>query len=161
VYEAIQKRAGRNHQDTTLKAVAVLEREPAHAAVLDKNSARLSEDPIDGWLTSQCVEHPATVSLLVGLRARRPDGWPAASIEHLELNAGRVDGSRHQPAECIDFRDEVTFRGSANGGIARHMGDGVRRQRADRHVPAHPGGRMRRLAARMSGANHNHVIFHA
>ena len=86
------------------------------------------------------------VDALVGLRARRPDRRAAAAIEQLELNAGRVDRAAHQPAERVDLANEMPLRRSADRRIARHVRDGVGRQRAEPDVRTEPRRGVRRLA---------------
>ena len=65
----------------------------------------------------------APVRLLVGLRARRPDGRAAASVQNLELDAGRVDRQAHQAAERVDLADEVPLGRPADRRVARHVRD--------------------------------------
>jgi len=74
---------------------ALLHRKAHHSAVFDEDPARSSDQPLDVRLGVEYGLHPAAVLLLVRLRSRRPDGWPTAPIEQLELNAGRVDRSAH------------------------------------------------------------------
>ncbi len=96
---------------------------------------------------------PRAVDLLVRLRARRPDRRTAAAIEQLELNAGRVDRAAHQAAERVDLADEMPLRRAADRRVARHVRDGVARQRAEADARAEPRRRVRRLAARVAGAD--------
>jgi hypothetical protein len=59
--------------------------------------------------------------MLISLRAWRPDGWTATSIEHFELNTRRVYGISHNSAEGRDLPNEMPLRGPAHGRVARHM----------------------------------------
>ena len=102
---------------------------------------------------SSARSHPLAVRPLVRLRARRPHRRTPAAIEQLELNAGRVDRAAHQPAERIDLANQMTLRGAADRRIARHVRDGVRRQRAEADVRAEARGGVRRLAARVAGTD--------
>src|SRR5207249_7118538 len=77
--------------------------------------------------------------------------------EQLELNPGRVDRASHQTADGVDLAHEVTLRGAADRRIARHVSHGVGRQRAEADVRAEARGRVRRLAARVSRADHDHI----
>src|SRR5207244_10200553 len=90
VNESVEERPRRDDERVAAIDVAVLEREPRDAAVLDHDSARLADDPRDVRLAHERVAHPPAVAPLVGLRARRPDRRPAAAVEQLELNGGRV-----------------------------------------------------------------------
>ena len=101
--------------------------------------------------------HPAAVDLLVGLRARRPDRRPAAAVEQLELDAGRVDRAAHQPAERIDLANEMALGGAADRRIARHVRDGVGRQRAQADVRAEARRRVRGFTAGVARADHDDV----
>ena len=76
-------------------------------------------------LTLQCRAHPLAVAPLVGLGSRRPDRRTAAAVEHLELNAGCVDGPPHQPAKRVYLLDQMAFSGSADGRIAGHQRHGL------------------------------------
>ena len=74
---------------------------------------------------------------------------PAAAIEQLELNAGRVDREAHQPAERVDLADEMALGRAANRRIARHQRDRLRRQRAEPDAAPQPRRRPRRFASGM------------
>ena len=157
MHETIQERAGRDDQRAARVSRAIFQREPDDTPMLDENSSRLPENPVDVFLALQRLEHPTPVLLLVCLRARRPHSRATTAIENFELNAGRVDGTSHQAAQRIDLGDEMSFRRAANRGIAGHVRDGVRRQRADRNVPPETRRSIRRFAARVPGTDHDHV----
>ena len=74
---------------------------------------------------------------------------PAASIEKLELDSRRVDRATHQAAERVDLANEMAFRRSAHGRIARHVRDGLARQRAQTNAAPEPRGGVRGFHARM------------
>ena len=97
---------------------------------------------------SSAARTQRAVDLLVRLRARRPDRRAAAAIEQLELNARRVDRAAHQPAERIDLANEMALGRAADRRIARHVRDGVGRQRAEPDVRAETRGGVRGLARR-------------
>ena len=153
----VEKRAGRDDERAARVRVAVLHREADDASVLDEDAPGSSDQPLDVRLGLERRLHPRAVHLLVGLRARRPHRRAAAAIEQLELNAGRVDRAAHQPAERVDLANEMTLCRAANRGIARHVRDGVGRQRAESDVRAEPRGRVRRLASGVAGADHDDV----
>ena len=157
VDQAVQKRAGRDDERRARVRVAVLDREPGDAAVLDENPAGPADQPLDVRLGLERRADPRAVDLLVRLRARRPDRRPAAAIEQLELNAGRVDRAAHQAAERVDLADEMALRRAADRRIARHVRDRVGRQRAEPDARAEPRGRIRRLAAGVAGADDDDV----
>src|SRR5439155_866172 len=101
--------------------------------------------------------HPTAVRYLVRLRARRPDRRPAAPVQQLELNPGCVDRARHQSAERIDLANEMSLCGAANRRVARHVRNRVGAQRAEADANAKARRRIRRLAARVAGADDNYV----
>ena len=88
---------------------------------------------------------------------------PAASIEQLELNAGRVDRATHQAAERVDLPHEMALRGAADCRIARHVRDRVGRQRADADARAQARRSEGCLASRVARADHDDVelVLHA
>src|SRR4029077_19763952 len=59
-----------------------------------------------------------------------------------------------QPAERVDLPNEMALRRAADRGIARHVRHGVGAQRAESHTDADARRRMRGLAARVAGADH-------
>ena len=70
---------------------------------------------------------------------------------------GRVDRAAHQPAERVDLANEMALRRAADRRIARHVRDGVGRQRAEPDVRAEPRRGVRRFAARVPRADHDDV----
>ena len=103
----------------------------------------------------------SAVAFLVGLRARRPYSRAPAPVEHLELNAGRIDRARHQPAERVNLGDEMSLCRAADRRIARHVRNRVLRQRADRDAPPKTCGGVCRFTSCVSRAYHDHVVLSA
>ena len=58
--------------------------------------------------------HHGLINFFVGLSTQGADGGTFAGVERAELYAGRVGGNAHLPAQCVDFADKVTFRGTAD-----------------------------------------------
>jgi hypothetical protein len=52
----------------------------------------------------------------------------------------------------------VALGGAADGGVARHLPDGVQVHRQQQGARPHARGGQRRLAARVPGAHHDHVV---
>src|SRR5258706_1902772 len=129
--ETIQERAGRDDERGAAKGVAVLKRKTLDAAMFDENPAGATDQPFDIRFGLELGLYPLAVDLLVGLRPRRPDCRPAAAIQQLELDSRRIDGAAHQASERIDLAHEVTLGRAANRRIARHVRDGILRQRAE------------------------------
>src|SRR5207248_9997668 len=84
VNQAIQKRAGRDYERTTRIRIAVFHRKTDDASVLGQDAAGSPNQPLNVRPGLECCRDPSAVNLLVCLRARRPDGWPTATIEQLE-----------------------------------------------------------------------------
>src|SRR5262245_1920128 len=123
--KTIQECARRDHQRSTAVLAPVFHRKATNLATVNENSPRTAQNPLD---TAMCVEritNPDAVTSLVRLRARRPDRRPPAPIEHLELDTGRVDGPRHEPAECVYLLDQMAFSRPADRRIAGHQCDGL------------------------------------
>ena len=41
------------------------------------------------------------------------------------MNAGAIGGARHNPAEGVDFLDQMALADTTNGWIAGHLADGL------------------------------------
>jgi hypothetical protein len=104
--------------------------------------------------------HPLAVERLIRLRSWRPHGWTATSIQQLELNSRGVDGTAHQAAERIDLADKVPLRRSTDGRIARHVRNGLLRERAQANVTSYAGCRIGCLDTGMTSAHDNHIESH-
>jgi hypothetical protein len=91
------------------------------------------------------------------LRARRPHSRAATPVENLELDAGGIDGARHQSTERVYLRDEMPLGRPADRGVAGHVRDSVVRQRANGNTTSQACGRIRRLTPSMPCANHDDV----
>ena len=161
VHQPVEKRARGHDQRATPDHVAVLKRETNDRSVFDEHLAGALKQPDDIWLRRQRVLHPRSVALLVGLRAWRPDSRAAAAVEQLELDPGGVDRQAHESTQRVDLADEMSFRGAADGRVARHQRDGVRRERTQADAASHPRGRPRRFAAGMTRPNHDDVKIRA
>ena len=92
------------------------------------------------------------------LRARRPDRRASAGIQQAKLNPDRIGHLAHDPAERVDFADQVALGDSADRRIARHLRDQVQVHRHHRRSQAHSGTRARRFAARVTGTDNDHVV---
>ena len=101
--------------------------------------------------------HPVPIRLLVSLRAGRPDCRAAATVEHFELDPGRVDRLAHQAAQCVYLAHQVALRRSADGGVARHVGHRLSRERAQSDTQPQARYRPRGLATGMSSANDDDI----
>ena len=69
----------------------------------------------------EVARHFQRVARLVALSARRPHRGPAATVQHLELDARAVGDDAHDAAERVDLAHHVTLRDPADRGVARHL----------------------------------------
>ena len=102
--------------------------------------------------------HDALIEELVRLHTEGVDGRAFARVEETALNARAVGGNAHLPAERIDLADEVALAGAADGWIARHHGDVVKRERDDEGALSQTRSGKCRLDARVPCANHDDII---
>ena len=106
---------------------------PATRPRLHQKRADLAHDDGDLGVSLKGGTNPRRVPRLVGLRPRRPHRRTTAAIQQLELNARRVNRLAHQPAQRVDFTNQVTLGGPANRWIAGHLPYCVQRQRHHPH----------------------------
>jgi hypothetical protein len=157
VDQPVQKRPGRNHERRAGEFAAVSQAHASNAGFADKDRFRRADDPRDARLRIQRRTHRLAIRLLVGLRARRPDGRPAAAVQDLELDAGRVNRQAHQAAECVDLSDEMALGRPADRRIAGHVRDGFPGERAESHAQPQPRRRPCRFAPGVSRPDHDDV----
>ena len=105
----------------------------------------------------QHLAHLQAVLLLVALRARRPHGRPARSIQQAKLDSDRVGHLAHDAAQRVDFANEVPLGDATHGGIARHLRDEIDVEGEQRGLQPHAGSGHRSLASGMTGADDNDV----
>jgi hypothetical protein len=96
------------------------------------------------------VFHRRAVAGAVALRAGRAHGRTARGVQRLELDRRAIRDGAHGAAERVDLANEVSLRGAADGGIARHLPDRVEVQREQQRAAAEPRRRERRLASRVA-----------
>jgi hypothetical protein len=99
----------------------------------------------------------------VGLGAGAPYGRTFPAIEQAELDTGPIGSKAHDPAQCIDFTDKMTFSKAANRRIARHHTNRVCPHRQKSGLGTDACGRMRRFGAGMAATDHDDVealVFH-
>jgi hypothetical protein len=61
----------------------------------------------------------------ISLRSRRSYCGAFARIKYSELDPGVIGSARHYAPKRIDLLDEMTLADPANGGVARHLSQGV------------------------------------
>ncbi len=86
-------------------------------------------------LTFDQRSHRRLIERPVGLTAGGAHRWPFAAVEDAKLDAGAVGGLRHDPAERVDFLDQMALADAADGRVAAHRAhgfDGVGQQQGVR-----------------------------
>ena len=105
------------------------------------------------------LHHPH-VLVAVDLGAGGAHGRPFAGIERAELDAGGVGPQAHPAAERVDLADHVPLGQSADGRIAGQVADAVHVLGEKQGLVAQSGGGHGRLAAGVSGPDHDDVERH-
>jgi len=97
------------------------------------------------------------VTAFIGLRARTVHRGAFAAIEHSKLNAGRINGLRHQAAERIDLAHDLPFGDATDCWIATHLPYSV--QVTSQYRDARSGSRGSRcgFGPCMSSSDDNHI----
>jgi transcriptional antiterminator Rof (Rho-off) len=108
-------------------------------------------------LRLQHFAHLEAISLLVALRARRPHSRAARSVQQTELDADRIGDLAHDPAERIDFADQVSLGDAADRRIAGHLRNQVDVERVERGLQSHARRGHCRFAPGMACADHDYV----
>ncbi len=99
----------------------------------------------------------APVQSAVALRARRPDGGPLAPVQHAELERREIGRASHDAAERVDLAHHGALGDAANGRIARHLPDRLKRARHERGTRTPARGGHGGLDARVSRPDHEDV----
>ena len=154
---AAQKCAGGEHDRTAAEASAVGQVHAADGAVLGQDPGRFALDDREAGRSLDQRAHGPPVERAVGLRPRPLDGRPLAAIEDAELDAGGVRGARHDPVQRVDLAHQMALADAADRRIAGHLADrrGAIGDERGRSAAARRSGR--RLAARVSAADHDDV----
>jgi hypothetical protein len=91
------------------------------------------------------------------LRSGRLDGGASTAVEHSELDAGLIYHPAHQTSERVDLANQVSFRDSPDGRVARHLGDHIETECDDGRLRAYSGGGVRGFASGVSRPDHHNV----
>ncbi|GAB4187035.1 MAG: hypothetical protein Tsb002_12010 [Wenzhouxiangellaceae bacterium] len=70
------------------------------------------------------------------------------------MNAGVIGRPGHDPTECVDLLDQMTFADTANGRVATHLADGFYIVGEQQRFGATAGGSQGRLGAGMAAPDH-------
>jgi hypothetical protein len=105
------------------------------------------------------LTHLGAIEFLIGLRAGRPHGRLAAGVEQAELDAYGVDDLTHDAAQGVNFAHQVPLGDPTHSGIAGHLRDEIEIDRVKRGPQAHPRRSHGGLAAGVSRADYDYVVF--
>jgi hypothetical protein len=76
------------------------------------------------------------VQFSVGLDAWALNGRALAAVQHPPVDGGSVARAGHYPVEDVELADEMTLAHPADGRIAGHLPQIIRRKRHQRHARA-------------------------
>jgi hypothetical protein len=72
-----------------------------------------------------------------------------------------VGNLSHFSTQGVHFLDELSLGKAADGGIARHQGNGIQIDVKQNRGTAHPGCRQRRFTACVTPSHHDDIVFPA
>ena len=108
----------------------------------------------------RCLQNSAHLGAIktpIGLGPRRLDGRPARAIQKAKLDSGPVDDPAHDAAKSIDLADDMAFGDAAYRRITGHLADQIEIDCDERGFTAQARRGRRRLAAGVSGTDHDHI----
>ena len=88
------------------------------------------------------------------------DGRALRAVQHPELDAGHVGQAAHDAVQRVDLPDQVALAQAADGRVAAHLADGLELVGEQERARAEARRRGRRLAARVSPADDDHIPGH-
>ena len=159
-HDGLPRQIGAGTQDhgSDLQHRAGAQHHGGHMAILaaDLRDLRLPQRQVG--LQLQRVLHDLLVFSAVGLCPQRPDGGALAPVQHPVLDARLVRRPRHLAAQRVQLPHQMPLARAADGRVAGHVAHRVQADRQAYRLHAHPRRRQRRLDARVTGADHRHVI---
>jgi hypothetical protein len=103
------------------------------------------------------VADEGAIQRTIGLAARRPHRRALRCVQRAPLDAGRIRGLRHHPAERVDLLDQVALADAADRRVAAHRAHGLDVVAEQQRARAGAGGRQRGLGAGMAAADDDDV----
>ena len=101
--------------------------------------------------------HVVLVRCAVSLGARGMHRRAFRAVQHPKLNARAVNAAAHFAAQRVNLAHQLAFRHASDGGVTRHLADGVQLHAGHQDAPSHAGARQRGLDARMARSDHDYV----
>ncbi len=136
---------------------------PTTRPSFDQQVVDASRDHLDGAAGRDQTLDLRRVGVLVGLGPRTAHGGALRRVQHLEHDAGGVDGSAHDAAEGVDLAHDLPLREAADRGVTAHLADagGIHGDQRDAaHPPPreHRRGGPRRFRSGMTAADHDDLV---
>ena len=156
--DATQESAGRQHGRRASHSCPVRADYGGEAAavsnlqILDRRGAQRESR---GGVKSRA--HGAAIQPAVGLGARATHRRPFASVQQLEMNAGRVRHLAHQAVKGIDLANQMSLADPADRRVARHLAQCCKVVCQQQRSRAHAGGGRGSLTPGMAAADHDDV----
>ena len=82
---------------------------------------------------------------------------PLAPVEHPALEEGRIGSLAHLAAQGIDFPHQMSLGGTADGGIAGHIGHSVQGEGKQHGTAPQTGSGKGSFHTGMTGADYRHI----
>src|SRR5437867_9394157 len=155
----IEKRSRSYNDPVGLHPTSVAQLDAKHSAVFAQNAHHFSLFYSQSRLLFQNASHFHPVGLFVGLSTGRPDRRATATIEKTKLYARTVNDFRHDPAQGINFADQMPLSNPTNGRITGHLGNQVKVHSVEGSAHAHPGRSHGSFTTGMTCADHHHSVF--
>ena len=155
---AFQKGAGRQNH----RAGAVLRLQPGGQQKTVRLAGQRHDLPLlDMQMLGgfQRVLHGGGIFPPVDLGAQRMHRRSFAAVEHPRLQHGCVGGASHLAAHRVDLAHQMPLGGATDTGVAGHIAHPIQIDGEDHGGTAQPRGGERRFDARVSRADHRHIIF--
>ena len=118
----------------------------------------LAFDDIQACDLSQFNLHPLAIQLTICLQPWALNRRAFFSIKKAVLDPGNVRDASHQPVECVDLADQVSFPKTSDRRITRHNANRGGLHRDKRRSGTHAAGYSRSFHAGMSTPNHDDVV---
>src|SRR5207244_1746068 len=108
--QAVEKRAGGQHQAACPNAAAVAEHQPAYmpVAIYEQIFGRSLDDLQPGRFGQQ-VAYGAAIEPTVGLGAWTANRRPFTAVQNTELDARPIDRPAHDAVERVDLAHQVSL----------------------------------------------------
>src|SRR5262249_48772194 len=133
--------------------------EPADSLAADYQVLRLGFDHHEVRGGADRLLHGPGIEPAVRLRARPAHGGPLATVEHAELDAGKIGRGPHETVERVDLTHEMALAQAFDRRIARHRADGREAMGDERDLGAHARGGRGGLATGMAATHDDAIVF--